>query len=92
MVKKNISKKEINIEEELIKSLSIFRKSIMVMAGDAPISVLCLPKTIENVLTLNGCLRVYDLFNRDLTKIKGIGKVRSRYLASSLDQFLSMGV
>ena len=87
----NIYKDKIKVEqkvkEELIKSMSAYKKTLAFMAGDAPIEVLCLPKKMENILIKNGCLRIYDLFDRDLTKIKGIGKVRCRDLASCLDQF-----
>lgn len=78
------------IHTELLKSLQSYQKSISFMAGDAPIGVLCLPKSIETVLVRNDCLRIYDLFNRDLTKIKGIGKTRIRYLTSSLNEFISI--
>lgn len=80
--------KEIN--KKLIESLENYRKTIYYMYGDAPVEVLCLPKVTETVLINNGILRVYDLFNRDLTEIKGIGDRRIADLASSLDKFLSM--
>lgn len=78
------------IKAKLLESLKNYQKTLSFMAGDAPIGVLCLPKTIETVLINNGCLRIYDLFNRDLTKIKGIGKRRIGHLTSSLDQFITM--
>lgn len=91
--KKKVLTQEIldkQVSQELEKSLSIFRKSLSFMAGDAPIEVLCLPKSVQTVLLKQGLLRVYDLFNRDLVKIKGIGKIRARNLATCLDQFLSI--
>lgn len=78
------------IKKELEKSLSIFQKSLKYMAADAPIGVLCLPKPIEKALSAHGCDRVYDIFNVDLTKIKGLGILRRRHLAACLDQFLSV--
>lgn len=78
------------INKKLLESLQNYRKVMSYMIGDMPIGVLCLPKPIEKALLNNGLLRVYDLFDRDLTKIKGIGKVRVRDLTASLDQFISM--
>jgi len=78
------------INKKLLDSLKGYQNMITYMTGDLPIGVLCLPKTTEKILLSNGCLRVYDLFNRDLTKIKGIGKVRVRDLTASLDQFLAV--
>ncbi len=79
------------INKELIESLGRYKKTLSYMAGDAPIEVLCLPKTIQTVLISNGCLRIYDLFDCDLTKIKGIGKTRIRDLTARLNEFLSIG-
>lgn len=80
----------LKINEELLKGLTNYRNTLSYMAGDAPIGVLCLPKTIEKILLRNGCLRVYDLFDCDFAKIKGLGKVRIRNLTSSLNEFLSI--
>jgi hypothetical protein len=91
MVEMKLTKTQIKkINKELIQSLQIYRKNIAYMEGDAPIGVLCLPKSLEAVLLKNGISRVYDLFGRDLTKIKGIGKRRIGDLTASLDQFLPM--
>ena len=79
-----------NIHRKLIESIERYRKTISYMYGDAPLGVLCLPKIIETTLINNGCFRVYDLFDRDLTKIKGIGHSRIRDLTSRLDEFLSV--
>ncbi len=76
--------------EELMKSLSTFRKTISYMTADAPIGVLCLPKEIENILTKNGFNRIYDIFDTDLTKVKGLGASRLRYLTSRLNEFFSI--
>lgn len=80
------------IREELAKSLRNYTKTISYMAGDAPIEVLGLSKSIQNILINEGCLRVYDLFDRDFTKIKGLGKGRIRDLTTCLDQFIAMSV
>lgn len=78
------------IREEVLKKFVEYRKTIHYLSADAPIGILCLPRTIETVLINNGCLRIYDLFNRDLTEIKGLGEVRLRDLTSRLDEFFAM--
>ena len=86
-IKKSDAKK---ITKLLSESANNYRKMMAYMCGDLPIQSLVLPKALETTLLNAGCLRVYDLFDRDLTKIKGIGVVRARYLTSCLDQFLAM--
>lgn len=78
------------IREEVLKRFSEYKKTMDFMAADAPISILCLPSSMEKILISNGCFRVYDLFDLDFTKIKGFGDVRIRNLTTSLDKFLSM--
>lgn len=76
------------INKEMGASIKQYKKTMSYMAGDAPIGVLGLPKCIETILTNQGFLRVYDLLDTDLIKIKGIGKSRVQRLASSLNEFL----
>lgn len=94
MVKKklDLNSEEITkkIHKQLLENLKNYKETMSYMCGDAPIGVLCLPKVIEKILIRNNCLRVYDLFNHDLVKIKGMGRVRIRDLTTSLDQFLPM--
>mgnify|MGYP001601849653 FL=1 len=78
------------IREEVLKKFSEYSRTLNFMMADAPISILCLSKAIETSLTNHGCLRVYDLFDCDFTKVKGLGEVRIRDLTTSLDKFLSM--
>ena len=78
------------IRAEALKKLEEYQKTVTYMAADAPISVLCLPKNIEKTLLRQGCLRVYDMIDRDLTKIEGLSDSAARHLAASLNQFLSM--
>lgn len=78
------------IREEILKKFEDYRKTVNYMAADAPIGVLVLPEVIHNLLTENGCRRIYDLFDCDFTKIKGFGVVRIRYLTARLDEFFSM--
>jgi len=75
------------VNKQLLESLEVYRKTMSFMYGDAPIGVLCLPPIIENALIDYGCLRVYDLFNCDFTKVKGIGASRIRQLTARLDEF-----
>jgi len=76
--------------EQVLKRFDEYRVTLNYMAADAPIAILCLPSATEKILIDNGFLRVYDIFNVDLTKIKGLGIVRIRDLTSRIDQFLSM--
>ena len=78
------------VNEKLMKSLEDYRVTLGYMLGDAPIGILCLDKTLESVLIKAGCLRVYDLFNRDFTEIKGLGKARIRDLTTRLNEFVAM--
>lgn len=79
-------------EERLQKDLAHYRRVICYMEANAPIKVLCLPKPIENALTNAGCLRIYDLIDRDFRKIKGLGDRRIDLLTSRLDEFLSVSI
>lgn len=78
------------IKENFVKSLNNYGKTMSYLAADAPIAVLCLPKAVETALSNAGCLRVYDLLDRDLTKIKGLGKRRVGDLTARLNKFLSI--
>lgn len=78
------------ISDEINKRHLAYLKTLKYMAADAPIEILCLSKPIENTLISNGYLRIYDLFDKDFTEIKGFGTVRINELTSRLDQFLSM--
>lgn len=79
------------IAKNLDKSLKNYRQNLKYLGGDAPISLLCLPDNLVKVLANNGIYRIYDLFDRDLTEIEGIGPIRLRDLTTRLDQFLAMG-
>ncbi len=78
------------INDELKETLGKYRNTMKYMAADAPIGVLCLDDRFEKILSDAGIFRVYDLFERDFTKIKGVGVVRARQLTSRVDEFLSM--
>ena len=78
------------LKEELKKKFDDYQTTMKFLAADAPIQVLCLPSKIETILLDQGFLRVYDLFNVDFVKIKGLGVARVRDLTACLDQFFSM--
>lgn len=78
------------IREEVLKKFAEYRQTLNYLAADAPIETLCLPSVIENALIAHGCLRIYDLFDCDFTKVKGLGVSRIRDLTTCLDKFLSM--
>ena len=78
------------IREEVAKKLNDYRNTINYMAADAPIATLCLPTATEKALVAVGLLRIYDLFDRDFTKVEGLNVARIRDLTSRIDQFFSM--
>jgi len=88
----DIAEKIKDSQEKLQEDLSHYRRTLYYLGANVPIQVLCLPKTLETLLINDGCLRVYDLINRDFTKIKGIGSTRLALLTSRLDEFLSISV
>ncbi len=88
-IKDNTVVKEV-VDSKLLESFSNYNKFLGMMAADVPIQVLSLSKEVESILLREGYDRVYMLLNADLTKIKGIGKLRGYRLAASLDKFLSM--
>lgn len=83
-----------NIDEKIKfdADLSHYRKVLCYMEANVPIQVLCLPSAIEKSLINDGCVRVYDLINRDLAKIKGIGNTRLALLRSRLDEFFTISL
>lgn len=80
----------VKIKEELLQSLSDYRKTLAYLACDVPIEVLCLEKSTIKILRNNGVLRVYDFFNCDLTKIEGFNDTIISDLTSRLNQFISV--
>ena len=76
--------------EEYKKDLAHYRNVLQYLGANVPIACLCLPKVVERKLVDAGCLRVYDLINRDLREIKGIGKGSVDLLASRLYEFFSI--
>lgn len=78
------------LKKELMKSFDQYKKTMKYLSADLPIECLCLPSQVENILIEQGYLRIYDLFDVDFAKIKGLGVVRIRDLTTRLNQFLSV--
>lgn len=85
-----LDENSLKIKKELAESFASYNLTVKYMLADAPISILCLPPQTEKVLIANGCLRVYDIFDRDLAKIEGLDEIRIRHLTTCVDQFLSV--
>lgn len=78
------------LKDELKRKFQDYQTTMKFMLADAPIEILCLNPKVEAILLNEGFLRVYDLFDIDLIKVKGLGVVRIKELTSRLDQFFSM--
>ena len=78
--------------KKIAQDFERYRKIIQTLQGDVPIQTLCLPSRTEKILIRSGCLRVYDVINMDLTKIKGLGNSGRAFLASRLNEFLSVSL
>lgn len=91
MVDIKLKKSDIRkINKKFLESLGNYRKFLNYASGDVPIGCLCLNPIIEKILRENGFERVYDLFNTDFTKIKGLGKTRIGQLTTRLQEFIAM--
>ncbi len=85
--------KEVYIDgRKIAEDLERYRKIMVYLQGDLPIKSLCLPKVIENKLIGMGCLRVYDVIDMDLAKVKGLGSRRRALLSSTINEFLSISL
>lgn len=91
-VKKNIEYEQqmMKLRKDVLEKFEGYRTTLNYMAADAPLEILCLPPAIHKALLNHGCLRVYDVFDLDFTKVKGLGVTRIRDLTACLDQFFSM--
>jgi len=84
---------ELIIDKERVQNdFQHYRNVLSFLGSNLPIQALCLPKVIENALLADDCIRVCDLINRDLSKIKGMGKTRIDILRVSLDEFFTIGI
>lgn len=91
MVEVKLKKSDIKkINKKLLESLGNYRTFLNYASGDVPIGCLCLEPVIEKILRENGFERVYDLFNNDIAKIKGLGRTRLGQLTSRLNEFIAM--
>jgi hypothetical protein len=78
------------IREKTLQGLKEYEKVISLMACDAPLSVLCIPKIVEKTLNENGIHRVYELLHTDFIKIEALSVIQARDLTARLDQFITM--
>lgn len=78
------------INKKLVECLDNYRKFMNCMAADLPIGCLCLPECDEKALLDNNIRRVFELFDLDLTEIKGLSESGRRNLTACLNEFLSM--
>lgn len=77
---------------DLKKDFYHYKRVLSFMGANVPLQVLCLPKPLEKLLIAHGFQRVYDLIDRDLTEIEGIGDRRLDLLTSRLDEFFSVSL
>lgn len=82
---------ESEIKKKLLSTYNDYRKTMLYLSCDISIEALCLSKPLESLLIRHGIRRIYDIFDFDLTKIKGLGDVRRGELATSLEKFIPMG-
>lgn len=75
---------------DYMKDFDHFQKTLFFMGANVPLGVLCLPPRYENALLRAGCLRVYDMINLDLRKVKGLGRSGSDLVAHRLSEFLTV--
>lgn len=77
-------------QQKLDEDIRHYREMLYFLGANVPITVLCLPSQIENILIDQGYDRVYTLIGRDLAEIKGLGRKRLSLLTSRLDEFFSV--
>ena len=83
---------EVVKDERYNEDLKHYRTVLQYMEANVPLGVLSLGPRIEKILSREGCVRVYDLIDRDLTKIEGLGRKSLDLLTARLDQFLSISI
>lgn len=88
----DIAESKKDSQEKFQEDFAYYRRVMYFMGANIPIQCLCLPPQIEKILLADGCVRVYDLISRDLTKVKGLGKRRLDLLTSRLDEFVSISL
>lgn len=78
------------ITERLLKDWERYRKTLSLMALDAPLSILNLPKAIEKALNRNGIFRINELSSTDFTKIEGLTESAIDRLTTCFNEFVSI--
>lgn len=83
---------ENEIKKKLLGAYDSYRKTMLYLSCDISIEALCLSKPLQNLLISHGITRIHHVFDFDFTKIKGLGEIRRAELATSLEQFIPMGI
>lgn len=78
------------ISEKLLQDWERYRKSMSLMALDAPISILNLPKSLEKALNSHGIHRLFELSCTNFTEIEGLSDVAVDRLTTSFNEFLAI--
>jgi hypothetical protein len=78
------------ISERLLQDWERYRKSMSLMALDAPLSILNLPKSIEKALNSHGIHRVFELSCANFTEIEGLSEIAVDRLTTCFNEFLSI--
>ncbi len=69
-----------------------YRDIMSMIQTDVPVSALCLPKKLENLLSKQGFIRVNDFRGINLSEIEGLGDTWRHLLSARLDEFFTVGI
>lgn len=78
------------IKKRLGSEWTAYQRMMHALALDGPIGMLCLPAKIEKSLINAGCLRVYDMIDRDFSEIKALSERDIGIVTTSLNELLAM--
>lgn len=69
-----------------------YRDLMSMIQTDVPLSALCLPTKLENLLSKQGFRRVNDFRGINLAEIEGLGDTWRHLLCARLDEFFTVGI
>lgn len=78
------------VSKQVREQWTQYQKLIYTMSLDGPIEMLCLPQKINQILIDAGCVRVYDMVDRDFSEIERLSEREIALVSARLDEFLSM--
>ena len=78
------------IKNRLVSDWTNYQKLIYSLSLDGPIGALCLPARIERELIRSGCLRIYDMVDRDFVEIETLTERELALVRTRVDEFLAM--